>query len=278
MYQVLLVEDNAAITRSLCFSLQVQGFAVTACADCKSALSAAYGAPFDLVLLDVMLPDGSGFELCRELHTGERRGPMEVIRHTLARILQIPTSLEIGPRYLHSTGQLQKGGENVELSALEFRILLLLLQNRGKTVPRETLFRKIWDIGGSYVNACGAGLCLLPVLITGGIHLGGMTLDCFLVNTAPPLGKQLRPIIVQGALMAAGSLVGKDVFPTVADALRHKLQIQSGERPFPFLFIREQVQIRCANGITDCFFSKHLISSVFSLHTGRGPQSHGRTF
>ena len=55
--------------------------------------------------------------------TGERRGPMEVIRHTLARILQIPTSLEIGPRYLHSTGQLQKGGENtgifVILSAYE---------------------------------------------------------------------------------------------------------------------------------------------------------------
>lgn len=44
--------------------------------------------------------------------TGERRGPMEVIRHTLARNLEVPTALEIGPRYLHSTGQLQKGGEN----------------------------------------------------------------------------------------------------------------------------------------------------------------------
>lgn len=44
--------------------------------------------------------------------TGERRGPMEVIRHTLARHLEVPVSLEIGPRYLHSTGQLQKGGAN----------------------------------------------------------------------------------------------------------------------------------------------------------------------
>ncbi len=44
--------------------------------------------------------------------TGERRGPMEVIRHTLARHLGVPVSLEIGPRYLHSTGQLQKGGAN----------------------------------------------------------------------------------------------------------------------------------------------------------------------
>lgn len=55
--------------------------------------------------------------------TGERRGPMEVIRHTLARNLEVPTSLEIGPRYLHSTGQLQKGGEDtgvfVILSAYE---------------------------------------------------------------------------------------------------------------------------------------------------------------
>ena len=47
--------------------------------------------------------------------TGERRGPMEVIRHTLARHLEVPCSLEIGPRYLHSTGQLQKGGENTGL-------------------------------------------------------------------------------------------------------------------------------------------------------------------
>lgn len=47
--------------------------------------------------------------------TGERRGPMEVIRHTLARHLRVPCSLEIGPRYLHSTGQLQKGGENTGL-------------------------------------------------------------------------------------------------------------------------------------------------------------------
>lgn len=44
--------------------------------------------------------------------TGERRGPMEVIRHTLARQLEVPVSLAIGSRYLHSTGQLQKGGEN----------------------------------------------------------------------------------------------------------------------------------------------------------------------
>lgn len=47
--------------------------------------------------------------------TGERRGPMEVIRHTLARHLEVPVSLEIGPRYLHSTGQLQKGGEDTGL-------------------------------------------------------------------------------------------------------------------------------------------------------------------
>ena len=61
--------------------------------------------------------------------TGERRGPMEVIRHTLARHLQVPTALEIGPRYLHSTGQLQKGGQNtgvfVVLSANEVNDMLV---------------------------------------------------------------------------------------------------------------------------------------------------------
>ena len=44
--------------------------------------------------------------------TGERRGPLEVIRHTLSRQIGVPTAFEVGPRYLHSTGQLQKGGVN----------------------------------------------------------------------------------------------------------------------------------------------------------------------
>ena len=58
-------------------------------------------------------------------------------------------------------------------------------------------------------------------------------MDRFLINAASPLGKQLRPVIVQGTRMAAGSLVGKDAFPAIAHALRHKLQVQSGKRPFP---------------------------------------------
>ncbi len=65
--------------------------------------------------------------------TGERRGPMEIIRHTLARHLEVPCSLEIGPRYLHSTGQLQKGGENTGL-------FLILSGNEARdiTVPGQT--------------------------------------------------------------------------------------------------------------------------------------------
>ena len=60
--------------------------------------------------------------------TGERRGPMEIIRHTLARHLEVPCSLEIGPRYLHSTGQLQKGGENTG-------VFLILSGNEVSDIP-----------------------------------------------------------------------------------------------------------------------------------------------
>ena len=63
-----------------------------------------------------------------------------------------------------------------------------------------------------------------------------MTLDSFLVNTKSPLRKQLWPIVVQRTLMVPSGLVSKDTFPTIADRLRHKFHVQSGERPFPLLF------------------------------------------
>lgn len=78
--------------------------------------------------------------------------------------------------------------------------------------------------------------------------------------------------------MVSSGLVSKDTFPTIADRLRHKFHVQSGERPFPLLFVVEKIKIRRSDGIANFFFSKHLIFSVFSLHPRHDPQLHGRAF
>ncbi len=85
--------------------------------EASSALEEAIGTPDTLPeLLDafasVVAPDNWISVNAFLPFTGERRGPLEVIRHTLSRQIGVPTSFEVGPRYLHSTGQLQKGGVN----------------------------------------------------------------------------------------------------------------------------------------------------------------------
>lgn len=76
--------------------------------------------------------------------------------------------------------------------------------------------------------------------------------------------------------MVSSGLVSKNTFPTIADRLRYKFHVQSGKRPFSLLFVGEKIKIRRPDGIADFFFSKHLISSVFSLHPEHDPQSHER--
>lgn len=96
----------------------MRGLDVTWCtAETSSALTGFIGEPDTLAeLLDAFVgavePDNWISVNAFLPFTGERRGPLEVIRHTLSRQIGVPTSFEVGPRYLHSTGQLQKGGPN----------------------------------------------------------------------------------------------------------------------------------------------------------------------
>ena len=67
MERILLVEDDCALAMGLVYSIQQEGFEVTHCPDAKSAREAFASSPFDLALLDVMLPDMTGFDLCRRI-------------------------------------------------------------------------------------------------------------------------------------------------------------------------------------------------------------------
>ncbi len=183
--KILLVEDNKMISKGLVYTLKGKGYDVTLCENCESAVRQS-GAEFDLMILDVTLPDGNGFELYDDIRrvndapvifltalddednivNGLELGAADYItkpfstRELLARIKRFDKKVN-GAGTVMTVGDISadteshtvtSGGRPVELTALEFRILIMLMQNAGKVVSRELILEKIWDIAGNFVN------------------------------------------------------------------------------------------------------------------------------
>ena len=186
MHKILVVEDDTLIVRNLSELLRQEGFAVTTASGQKEALQAAENVGFDLALLDISLLDGNGFSLCKSLKEryqlpvifltatddeasvvmGLDMGaddyiikpfrPMEMISRikiVLRRTGRAQAVFEIGNLRVDSVrGTVHKNGKEVYLSALEYRLLLVFLNNRGVVLSRSKLLESIWDIAGEFVN------------------------------------------------------------------------------------------------------------------------------
>lgn len=186
MHKILLVEDDPDIVRNLSCILEQEGFAVTSASGQRDAIAAAEGIVFDLALLDISLSDGNGFTVCKALKelydipvifltatddeisvvTGLDMGaddyiikpfrPMEIvsrIKSVLRRTGRAQSVFEIGNLRVDSVkGTVQKNGVEVYLSALEYRLLLVFLNNRGIVLSRSKLLESIWDAAGEFVN------------------------------------------------------------------------------------------------------------------------------
>ena len=183
--RILLVEDNRSISKGLVYSLKTNGHEITLCENYETALANS-GGEFDLMIIDVTLPDGNGFELFEEIKDfnnvpvvfltalddednivrGLEMGASDYVtkpfstRELLARIKRFDKKA-MGEGNILQAGSIKvnmdsrsicSNGKDVELTALEYRILLMLIQNRGKVVTREIIMEKIWDIAGNYVN------------------------------------------------------------------------------------------------------------------------------
>lgn len=182
--RILLVEDNETITKGLVYLLEQNGYETTVCNTCETAVVAA-SQDYDLLLLDVGLTDGNGFELYEELKRftnapaifltayddedhivkGFHLGADDYItkpflpRELLARIQRATRTAEAGSILRIEDLQvdlanktIKKNDEMIELTALEYRIFYMLVQNRGNIVTRELMLEKIWDLAGNYVN------------------------------------------------------------------------------------------------------------------------------
>jgi DNA-binding response OmpR family regulator len=181
--RILLVDDEPLITDSLSYSLQREGYEVKSARDGLSAIQAIQDFQPDLIVLDLMLPDISGLEVCRRLRTTSTtpvimltaRGEeidrvlgLEVgaddylakpfsFRELLARIRAILRRVELD----RQASQLQamvlrqlsldpisrrvfKGDQELQLSAREFDLLALLMKNAGRALSREELLAQVW--------------------------------------------------------------------------------------------------------------------------------------
>ena len=184
MNTILLVEDSKSIIMGLKYSLEQEGFKVITA---KTIKEAKESKDYDLILLDISLPDGNGFDFFKEV---KKKEDVPVIFLTaLDEEINIVKGLDLGAedyivkpfrvkelisrikvalrRYnkmssstININGieldsenmQAKKDGKVIELTSLEFKILLLLFTNKNKLVTRDMILNKIWDLAGNFVN------------------------------------------------------------------------------------------------------------------------------
>jgi DNA-binding response OmpR family regulator len=180
--KILLVDDEAAIVQSLRYNLERSGYSVTAAGDGRSAVALAASEQPDLVILDIMLPLLDGIEACKEIRKSSSvpiimltakdqefdkvlalelgaddyvTKPFslgEIIARVKARLRRSEVDLEqrdesitIGDITIDRSRQrLTVRGEIVALAPKEFRLLHVLMENRGRIVTRQMLLEKVW--------------------------------------------------------------------------------------------------------------------------------------
>lgn len=185
MERILLVEDDDGIVHMLSAFLQAEGFAVSPAGGQQAAFDAMAANPFDLALVDISLPDGNGFSVCAaakardipvifltasgdeySVVTGLDMGADDYIskpfrpRELLSRIKSVLRRCGTGQRVIQigglivdtEKGTARKNGQDLFLSALEYRLLLVFLMNRGTVLTRGKLLGEIWDAAGDFVN------------------------------------------------------------------------------------------------------------------------------
>ncbi len=186
MNRILLIEDNEAIVMGLKYLLESEHYECHVAENSKTAREALKNKNYDLILLDVGLPDGNGFTLCEEIKTkndvpiifltakdeendvvkGFDLGADDYIikpfrnRELLSRMKNVLRRNGKGDSKLYCrnvmidtiAGKVYREQEEVELTALEYRILLNFFNYPKKLFTREEILNQIWDMAGNFVN------------------------------------------------------------------------------------------------------------------------------
>lgn len=189
--KILVIEDDLALSAGLCFELDTSGYLTVAAYSCRKARHFLEGEHFDLVILDVNLPDGNGFDLCREIKAIAAELPVifltandleeDVLKgfdlgaddyitkpfHTQILKRRVEVALRRGNSGTkavedgYDDGFLRldfqslaavRGGEKLNITPNEYKLLRLLTANAGNIVTRQTLLEKLWDCDENYID------------------------------------------------------------------------------------------------------------------------------
>lgn len=185
---IFLLEDDDAIALGLCYSLQNEGYNVTLAKSVSEATDIVEKNDFALYILDLTLPDGSGYDVCKKIKSISDRpvifltayddevnvvmgfdlGADDYITKPF-RLKELLVRIKSVLRRYNRTGgdatvkiknitintneaKVYKNGEEIVLTAMEYRLLLILLNNRGKVLSRSQLLENIWDVEGDFVE------------------------------------------------------------------------------------------------------------------------------
>ena len=188
MGKILLLEDDTMIASGILYALETEGYETNHATDIKDARSLIENYNFDLAFIDMQLPDGTGFDVGKILENTATsvifltvvddentivrafdEGAEDYIvkpfriRELLARVRRILSAnikngendsiIYIGHAAIHTDeAKVYVNDKSIELTALEYRLLLIFASNKGILLTRQQILDKIWDADGNFVE------------------------------------------------------------------------------------------------------------------------------
>ncbi|MEG2727435.1 MAG: response regulator transcription factor [Bacilli bacterium] len=189
MINVLMIEDDSTIAFGVKYALEQEGFNIDICKDLESGRKNINNKEHNIILLDVMLPDGNGYEFCKEIRqtidtpiifltacdeevnivTGLDIGGDDYItkpfrvRELISRMNAVlrrrgntnenKKVIKFGDLSMHTLeARVYKNGEEIFLTSVEYKLLLILIQNKNIVLSRAKILEKLWDVTYDFVN------------------------------------------------------------------------------------------------------------------------------
>lgn len=189
MKQILLVEDDLSLVNGLSFAVRRQGCRLDVARTGAEAARLWADGRYDLVILDVSLPDGSGFDLCRRIRAAStvpimfltaadeetditmgldiggddyitKPFKLAIFLSRLNALLRRSENFSRSETTLSSggvtvdllRGEVRRGGEPVALTAGEYKLLCLFMQNPDRVLSAEQILSRLWDCDGNYID------------------------------------------------------------------------------------------------------------------------------
>lgn len=190
-YKILLLEDDISLIDGLVYSLKRNGFLPESARTVGEAMELLARKEYDLLLLDVTLPDGTGFEVCERVRSEGNEVPIIFLTASDEEVNVIRGLDSGGDDYITKpfklgelcsrirallrraavskpdgtvkasggnvaidlmAGRITIEGRTLELTSAEYRLFLLLVRNEGHVVTRDTILNELWDGAGNFVD------------------------------------------------------------------------------------------------------------------------------